>query len=166
MNSDTQFIVVRLSPAYVHFKVFMILLLDAWRLQFRMLYYNWFAELSLNLRQQWWSEVNLAESGRSLALKIVRPLFWMTRGSIYRCRRLIFRLKWGKTSSGTWGGPHGRNLESRAHFGIDSTLGSNRSRNCPIKLKLGVDILQHVLKLLWKFHGIWTCRTRVMIDSI
>ena len=122
--------------------------------------------LSVNLKQRRCSGVNLAESGRSSVLRILRPLFWMTRGSIYRCWRLVFRPKWGETSSGTSGGPHGRNLEIRAHFGIDSTLGSNRSRNHPIELKFGVNILHHVFKLLWKFHGIWTCRTRDMIDSM
>ena len=122
--------------------------------------------LSVNLKQRWCSGVNLAESGRSLVLRIVRPLFWMTRGSIYRCRRLIFRLKWGETSSGTSGGPHGRNLEIRAHFGIDSTLGSNRSRNHPIELKFIVNILHYVFELLWKFHVIWICRSWVMTDSI
>ena len=121
--------------------------------------------LSVNLKQRRCSGVNLAESGRSSVLRILRPLFWMTRGSIYRCRRLIFLLNRRETSSGTSGGPHGRNLEIRAHFGIDSTLGSNRSRNHPIELKFGVYILHHVFELLWKFHGIWTCRTRVMIDS-
>ena len=143
----------------------MILLLDTWRLQLLITQYNWFCELSLNLRQPWWFWVNLAESGRSLALRIIRPLFWMTRGSIYRCRRLIFRLNWGETSSGTSGGPHARFLEIRAHFRIDSKLCSNRSRNCSIELKFGVNILQHVLKLLWKFHSIWTYRSQVMIDS-
>ena len=44
-------------------------------------------------------------------------------------------------------------------------LHSNRSRIHPIEVKFGMDILQHVCKLLWKFHGIWIIGLRDMIDS-
>ena len=98
--------------------------------------------------QQWCYGMILAASGLAFPLQIFRPLFWMTRGSIYRRGRLKSRLKPGEVAWHVRGGPRARVLGIRAQFGIDSKWRSNRSRIHPIELKFGVNILQHVCKLL------------------